>query len=168
VVLFNSTISGKLGEVLQSESLALTTQELHAAYGEVGLTAGGAAQWWVLASDNQDSTWASNGPFTLVLEIVEALTENDHPLPREYALSNLWPNPFNGELSVTFELPGRSIVALDVYNLLGRRVTKLTYGVWSPGVHTIHWNARGLGSGSYIIVMRAGRHTFMKRVLLLR
>ena len=75
--------------------------------------------------------------------------------PREYRLFDTYPNPFNPSTTVEFELPEHSYVTLRAYDLLGREVALIVEGELAPGHHRRTWNAAGLASGVYVIVLHA-------------
>jgi hypothetical protein len=80
--------------------------------------------------------------------------------PREFALLQNYPNPFNPATTITFALPVKSRVTIEVYNLLGQRVRSLAGGEESAGYHTLHWDGKGesaqqLGSGVYFLRLEA-------------
>ncbi|UCC43850.1 MAG: T9SS type A sorting domain-containing protein, partial [Candidatus Zixiibacteriota bacterium] len=84
-------------------------------------------------------------------------TGNDVPesgLPDRVALHQNYPNPFNPFTIITFDLPRRMEVRLEVFNILGRRVKLLTDQSLGAGSHQITWNGddrtgRKVASGVY-------------------
>lgn len=63
--------------------------------------------------------------------------------PSKVVLGKPFPNPVNDRSQVTFTLPenatGSYLVLLDVYDNLGRKVTTLTRGEFTPGFYTAEW-----------------------------
>nr|MEE4268434.1 FlgD immunoglobulin-like domain containing protein [Candidatus Krumholzibacteria bacterium] len=83
-------------------------------------------------------------------------TVDDLPGARGLALT-VFPNPFNPETRVAFELPRGGYVNLAVYDLTGRLVRKLADGLFVAGRHEMTWNGRnsqGLHAGSGVYLMR--------------
>ncbi|MDZ4700251.1 MAG: hypothetical protein SH809_11135 [Rhodothermales bacterium] len=71
-------------------------------------------------------------------------------IPRPFALSPGYPNPFRGAVAIGFQVDVPASVRLAVYNLLGERVAVLAEGVYPAGAHEVRW-APGLSSaGVYI------------------
>jgi hypothetical protein len=97
---------------------------------------------------------------------------DDPSLPPEIPLLiTAYPNPFNGEATLTFRVEGPdplSDVDLVVYDLLGREVTELVRGAHTRGVHTVRFDASDLASGLYIIRLRSGRNVATTKLLHLR
>lgn len=83
------------------------------------------------------------------------------------------PNPFNPRTKITFTLPCRTQVRLDVFDLAGRRVATPLQGDLPPGLHEAVWDGRdgegrGVPSGPYLYRLSwAGEH-LTRRMLLLK
>ncbi|MCP4633438.1 MAG: T9SS type A sorting domain-containing protein [candidate division Zixibacteria bacterium] len=89
-------------------------------------------------------------------------------LPVEYSLSQSYPNPFNSSATIDYTVPVAGSVELDVYNLMGQRVTKLVNEYKQPGYHSVTWNAASYSSGVYFYTLKAGEKIFTKRMTLLK
>ncbi len=71
-------------------------------------------------------------------------------VPAEYSLSQNYPNPFNPSTKINFTLGEAGKVSLEVYNILGEKVSTLINGDISAGQHEVNFNAANLASGIYI------------------
>jgi N-acetylmuramoyl-L-alanine amidase len=71
-------------------------------------------------------------------------------LPQEVMLMGNYPNPFNPTTSIRFALPESMDIQLDVFDMLGRQVGSLARGTFTPGTHTVNFDASALSSGVYI------------------
>ena len=91
-----------------------------------------------------------------------------YTIPSEYALTGSYPNPFNATTSITYELPEASQVSVEVYNLLGQKVTTLVDGRAEAGQHSVTWDGANYSSGIYFYKLTAGGKTFTKRMTLLK
>jgi len=63
--------------------------------------------------------------------------------PLQFMLHQNRPNPFAEETRIGFDLPMRSRVKLEVFDLAGRRVATLAEGEYEPGRHSVMWDRRG-------------------------
>jgi len=71
--------------------------------------------------------------------------------PREFELRQNYPNPFNPSTIIAFQLPAAAGIRLEVFDMLGRRVTTLLAGeTLQAGAHTIPFDGAGLASGLYL------------------
>ena len=98
--------------------------------------------------------------------------------PYEFRLFANFPNPFNPETWIPFELNAAADVVVDIYSMDGRRVRRLELGSLPMGEYAdrngaAYWDGRNsLGevsvSGLYIYQLRAGEDTAMRRMMLLK
>ena len=64
------------------------------------------------------------------------------------------PNPFDGEATVLYSLPGAGFVTLRVYDLVGREVDRLVDGHREAGRHALVFRPQDLPSGVYLLQLR--------------
>jgi len=81
-------------------------------------------------------------------------------LPQQFALQQNFPNPFNPETTINFDLPEAGEVAMTVTDMTGRQVRQLVSGPMQAGSHRVVWNGqddygRPAESGVYFITLRA-------------
>ena len=70
--------------------------------------------------------------------------------PKEYSLSQNFPNPFNPITTIRYDLPFDSKVSLKIYDILGKEVKKLVEKEQSAGYKEIDFNGSSFASGIYI------------------
>lgn len=66
-----------------------------------------------------------------------------------FTLEQNYPNPFNGSTTISFSVHRRSIVTINVYDVLGRVIDRVMEQQFDPGTHRIQWNAGNHSSGVY-------------------
>ena len=97
--------------------------------------------------------------------------------PERMDLRQNFPNPFNAETTVHFELVELvepAVIDLTVYGITGQKVATLARGWRAGGAHTLKWNGRDeagrpMASGVYLYRLRAGVGVELtRRMLLLR
>ncbi len=81
-------------------------------------------------------------------------------VPMTYALRGNWPNPFRSRTTISFDLPRRSWVRLEIYDVAGRRVRRLADREMPAGRSELQWSGRSedgmpAGSGVYYCRFRA-------------
>jgi len=74
--------------------------------------------------------------------------------PKEYSLSQNYPNPFNPSTVIRFEVPQKSRVRIEVFNILGSKVVSLMDQELEPRYYEVRWNATA-SSGVYFCRMQA-------------
>ena len=69
--------------------------------------------------------------------------------PVSFALSQNFPNPFNPETKINFQIPTDGFVSLKVFDNSGKEVATLVNQSMTAGFHTTNFNASTLSSGVY-------------------
>lgn len=85
---------------------------------------------------------------------------NPSPFPTEYALSKVYPNPFNPTTTIAYDAPASGPVQFTIHNLLGQMVWSSAETPPSPGRYELRWNGTTnsggqLTSGIYFVRMSA-------------
>jgi len=90
------------------------------------------------------------------------------PLPEANKLSAIYPNPFNPETTIEYELAESGNVKIDVYNIKGQKVAELADENKDAGRYTITWNAENCNSGIYFISFSTSSDREVKKAILLK
>jgi hypothetical protein len=117
------------------------------------------------------STYVTNALYVLgsFIGSTAVFVEDGNPaMPGSFVLYQNYPNPFNPETSISYQLGESTPVLLEVFDMLGRRVTVLANGVIQPGVHTVRWDASAFPSGVYTYRLQAGTFTQSRRMMLMK
>lgn len=94
--------------------------------------------------------------------------EYDNILPTGFVLEQNYPNPFNPTTNIAFELPARTIVRLEFYDILGRQVDLVEMGSLSSGQHIYEFDGSRLASGVYFYRMVTEKFIQSKKMLLVK
>jgi hypothetical protein len=94
--------------------------------------------------------------------------EAEVAIPAGFRLDNAYPNPFNPQTSIRFQLERDGETRLSIYNLLGEEVARLVDGPMTAGVHTRLWLAADQPSGIYWVRLTAGAKTATQRIMLVK
>jgi hypothetical protein len=124
----------------------------------------GTYYWHVCARDANGWGVFSNIRRLTVLDGITA----DRDVPRQYALQQNCPNPFNPSTIIKFELPRSSDVRLSVFDLLGREVSILVNERRDAGVHEVKFDGSKFASGVYVYRLEAGQFVQSRKLILLR
>lgn len=84
-----------------------------------------------------------------------------------------YPNPFNASTTIAYRLYHSMLVTIEVYNVLGQRVSVLREGLQESGMHEIVWEGRDdsghpVPSGTYLYRIQAGENTTAGKMSLLK
>lgn len=90
-----------------------------------------------------------------------------------FELAPNYPNPFNPETTIRYQVARSVKVNITIYNVLGQKVRTLVDASRPAGAHRIVWNGkdeRGLGlpTGMYFYKMKAGEFVQVRKMLLLQ
>ena len=100
-------------------------------------------------------------------------TKPVHVPPEKHPQVQSHPNPFNPSTTISYELPARSHVRLDIYDAAGRRIARLVDAVHEEGQYRIVWNGRDsnglqVASGIYFSRLSARGSTVTTKMVLVR
>ncbi len=88
--------------------------------------------------------------------------------PERFWLGNNYPNPFNASTTISFSLLDPGHVTIEVFNILGRRVTTVLNRAMPSGRFTTSWDSEDCASGVYFCRMTVGESSQSIKMLLLR
>ena len=83
-------------------------------------------------------------------------------------LKQNYPNPFNPTTTIEFDLPERSYVELNIYNMLGVKLTTLMQGEKDAGTYSVKFNASKYPSGIYIYELQTDKFKQTKKMIYLK
>jgi hypothetical protein len=100
--------------------------------------------FWV-SDDGHDNTWIPWGDYTGYFQNINVkgytCLKNSPPQTNKKAVS-VYPNPFNQETSIAFDLPVYSHVSLNIYNSKGQLVKTLVNENRLSGKNRVIWNGK--------------------------
>ncbi|MFZ5519435.1 MAG: FG-GAP-like repeat-containing protein [Candidatus Zhuqueibacterota bacterium] len=95
--------------------------------------------------------------------------------PDKYTLFQNYPNPFNQQTRIRYRLSSKfeKQVAITIYDINGKEVSKLTDEQQTPGEHEVVWDGRDqqgkeVNSGMYLCRLSIGSAQQAKKLILLR
>jgi len=95
----------------------------------------------------------------------------DYPelnLPSGYMLEQNYPNPFNPTTQISFTLPRRTDIRLEIFDPTGRLVETLAEGSYPAGEYSVEWNGTDHASGVYLYRLTAGDQVESKKMVLVK
>jgi hypothetical protein len=100
----------------------------------------------------------------LVLHPTTGVDNHDTPLPERIALSGNFGNPFTDRTSFDVSLTGRTGLTLQVFNILGKKITGMTMQA-EPGVHRFRFEGNALDPGVYFLTALVGSYQSTTKML---
>lgn len=112
--------------------------------------------------------------FTFSTEATKIIRKQT-PVTGTFQLHANYPNPFNPETNIPFEIGGHQSVPvkLSVYNVIGQLVATPVDRVLSPGVYEAAWDGRDkygtpVSSGLYFYELSAGNYRMLGKMILMK
>jgi hypothetical protein len=96
------------------------------------------------------------------------VSDDNNSISEEFSLCDNYPNPFNTQTAIRYNLPNASNVTLLILDIMGRKIETLVSGQQNAGTHEITWDASSLSSGIYFYRIQAGDFILIKRATLLK
>lgn len=84
-----------------------------------------------------------------------AVSANHAPTPIHFEIADIYPNPFNGALTIRYDLPAGAQIRLTLYDLSGREVALMDEGWSTAGRHVLTWDGAALAGGVYFVRLQA-------------
>ncbi|MCX7610518.1 MAG: glycosyl hydrolase family 18 protein [Ignavibacterium sp.] len=81
---------------------------------------------------------------------------------------NAFPNPFNSNTTIRFELPKQGFVKLEVYDILGRKIKSLVNKFFKEGIYEMNLNGDDLSSGIYILYLKIDENAVIHKIQLIK
>ena len=145
-----------LEKEVQGTRISIERDELLDMMIDVGLTEG--TFIWSVTGFSDSTIWKSMVSYRLHLVLDGEGSLNN--FPTRFSLLHNYPNPFNSNTKIEYELKDWCRVRFDVFDIKGRKIKKLFYGIKPPGRHQTNWYGknnlgRKVASGVYIIRLTA-------------
>ncbi|NQT24018.1 T9SS type A sorting domain-containing protein [candidate division KSB1 bacterium] len=102
-----------------------------------------------------------------------AVDGSNMSFPKTFALSQNYPNPFNNSTTIRYEVPERSMIKIQIFNLLGEKINTLISANHDPGFYSTTWNGENqdehtVGSGLYYVRLFHGENSIVRKALFLK
>ncbi len=110
-----------------------------------------------------DKCFQCDGSSPIITSSIRSLTQSIKPL-------SVYPNPFNGEMNISYENTRSSKVSVEIVNLLGQSIKSLYNGQQTAGQHELVWDATSTSGakvpfGTYFVRQVVDGKTSVKKVI---
>ncbi len=105
--------------------------------------------------------------------VVNAIGDVESGLPETFVLHPNFPNPFNPETTIRFDVPNHSKVSLVIYDILGKEIAKLADEKFNAGYYQLRWSGRDnrgqiVPAGVYFYRIKAEQFSQTNKMILLK
>jgi hypothetical protein len=117
--------------------------------------------WYWLETVDGGGNTGTYGPATLTIPEEEPVPQ----LPQYTFLCKNYPNPFNPDTKIEFDIKEGENGSLTIYNLKGQLLVTYQY---EAGEHELAWDAAQYGSGIYFYKLETQSYTETKKMIMLK
>jgi len=132
-------------------------------------------QYWPQGHRSIEATLTieSNDPAGPLVIAMQAGPAPDTRWPTEMVLGANYPNPFNPQTIIPYQLSQAGKVELEIYDILGRRVRTLVHQTQAQGYYESTWDGRDNGekpvaSGIYLYRLQVESFVVSRKLILMR
>ena len=103
-----------------------------------------------------------------VINAANAINDDIGQIPSQFKLYPAYPNPFNAQTTIQYDLIKDSPLNIGIYDILGQRIATLLNQKQPAGHYQVIWNARDVSSGIYFYKIQAGDYSETKKMVLMK
>ena len=158
--------------ILAAQAIGNTTASAAPAIGTESVDAAMIEAWIAQAQLEDDGSLAFKQGIKNLQNLLASL------IPEETALLHNYPNPFNPETWIPYQLAESATVTLTIYDMNGKLVRRLALGHQAAGMYrsrsrAAYWDGRNhlgesVASGLYFYTLTADKFTATRRMLILK
>lgn len=113
----------------------------------------------------------ANGIYTFEYDEGTGINDNTQAIVKNSV--DIYPNPFNPQTTIKFDLPKGDFIKIDIFNVKGQKVKTLLNSNLDAGVHQVVWNGtddnnKELSSGVYFSKITHSGQTSVNKMLLMK
>ncbi|MFA6438876.1 MAG: T9SS type A sorting domain-containing protein [Bacteriovoracaceae bacterium] len=116
----------------------------------------------------------ASGNYGIMTSVTSKFSVRNHTVDFGISVSEIFPNPTNGDATISFSLTKQTEVRISMYNMLGQEIGKLLNSqVLLPNDYKIHWNFKNsvlndVCSGVYIVKIETKDYAIPKKLLFIK
>ncbi len=126
-------------------------------------------------NDSTDARLIAPDGYTYIEDYINGLVPQNilavkkaNRVPASYTLLQNYPNPFNPTTQIEYSIPRVAKVRLEVFDILGRKVSVLVNRIVPAGEHKITFNGTTLSSGVYIYRLSTPQQIISRKMILMK
>lgn len=100
--------------------------------------------------------------------LTSVVVGNNNVIPTKFLLSQNYPNPFNPTTHIKFNLPEKTHVRLDIYDMNGKIVDAVITSILNAGTNDFVFDGSKLASGVYFYKLTTENYTDTKKFVLIK
>jgi hypothetical protein len=130
-----------------------------------------------VTAGNYTVTVKSNGPngtpvhtrtISILTNNVIGISTIGNEVPTDFYLYQNFPNPFNPNTNIRFDISLSGNVKLKIFDITGKEVTELINAEYAPGKYNYDFNAGNLASGIYFYKLETPGYVSIRKMILVK
>ncbi|MCX7877717.1 MAG: T9SS type A sorting domain-containing protein, partial [Ignavibacteria bacterium] len=124
--------------------------------------------WRAFAFNGLDTLPSTNTFLIVIKRLPIGIIQINGNVPEKFSLYNNYPNPFNPNTVIKFDVARPQLIKLRVYDISGREIAVLANEILSEGTYMVSFNGGGLASGVYFYVLETEGFIDTRKMVLLK
>lgn len=146
-----NTIQAKYWDDQTSSWIAINNVSVDAAVNSVTFSSSEIPNYIIITADN-----------------ITSINNENESKPKEFSLKQNYPNPFNPSTVIEFSLVEPADVELNIYNILGQKISTLVDKPLGEGIYKYQFDASNFVSGIYFYEIKTDNSRIVKKMNLLK
>jgi serine protease AprX len=88
--------------------------------------------------------------------------------PESFHLMNPYPNPFNAEVIIPFQIDSPEKIRIDIFDITGKLAASIWNRMTAPGRYEVRWKGEGCASGIYLLKAVSGNQIASGKILMVK
>lgn len=89
-------------------------------------------------------------------------------IPKQFMLSQNFPNPFNPNTNINFDISKKGFIKLSIFDILGHEVVTLVNQELQTGRYKVNWSANNFSSGIYFYKLVTDNFVQTRKMILIK
>ncbi|HJY62978.1 MAG TPA: T9SS type A sorting domain-containing protein, partial [Ignavibacteria bacterium] len=123
---------------------------------------------WKAGATNGLDTLLSNSFLLTLKSLTIGISQIGTEIPDKFVLYNNYPNPFNPNTVIVFDVAQTALVKVKVYDITGREIKTLVSQNLTAGKYKVDFIASNLSSGVYFYVLESDKFYQVKKMVLIK
>jgi hypothetical protein len=99
---------------------------------------------------------------------ITGINNNNHVENVKNILFNNYPNPFNSNTIIKYQVDKYSLVEIKIFDILGREIKTLVNETLQPGSYEVTFDGSNLASGVYLYKLTTEGFSETKKMLMIK
>lgn len=105
---------------------------------------------------------------TVTVNFLSSITLENSDVPKQFLISNNFPNPFNPSTKINFQIPVQQLLKINLYDINGKLVKEIAAQEFLPGSYQLILDFANYSSGIYFVRFETQKNVITKRITFIK